>query len=70
MKTIKISIPDIKQTILDSYKAKSTPELTYQIKEKTHGRGLGVFFAKILPSVKKLTFILNILWMEKKSQRR
>ena len=50
MKTIKISIPDIKQTILDSYKAKSTPELTYQIKEKTHGRGLGVFFAKILPS--------------------
>jgi hypothetical protein len=46
MKTIKISIPDIKQTILDSYKAKSTPELTYQIKEKTHGRGLGVFFCK------------------------
>ena len=35
MKTIKTSIPDIKQTTLDSYKAKSNPETIYQIKEQS-----------------------------------
>lgn len=48
MKTIKTSIPDIKQTTLDSYKAKSNPETIYQIKEQSRGRGQGVFIARIL----------------------
>ena len=50
MKTIKISTPDIKQTTLEAYRAKSSADTTYQIKEKTHGRGLGVFVIKVLPS--------------------
>jgi integrase len=50
MKTIKSSTPDIKQTTLEAYRAKSNADTTYQIKEKTHGRGLGVFVIKVLPS--------------------
>ena len=50
MKTIKSSVLEIKQTILDSYKNKNDPDTIYQIKEKNRGRGLGVFVVKILPS--------------------
>ena len=48
MKTIKSSVTEIKQTLLDSYKGKSTPDTIYQIKEKSRGRGLGIFVVKVL----------------------
>lgn len=48
MKTIKSSVTEIKQILLDSYKGKSTPDTIYQIKEKSKGRGLGVFVMKVL----------------------
>jgi integrase len=48
MKIIKSSVPEIKQTILDSHRKKVSPDITYQIKEKSRGRGQGVFVARIL----------------------
>lgn len=48
MKTIKSSVSEIKQTLLDSYKGKTTPNTIYHIKEKSKGRGLGVFVTKVL----------------------
>jgi len=48
MKTIKSSVTEIKQTLLDSYKGKSNPDIIHQIKEKSRGRGLGVFVVKVL----------------------
>lgn len=50
MKTIKSSVSEIKQTILDSFRKKATPGTIFQIKEKSRGRGQGVFVAKVLGS--------------------
>lgn len=50
LKTIKVSISEIKQTHLESYKNKTSTDTIYEIKEKPRGRGLGVFAAKILQS--------------------
>lgn len=50
MKTSKCSVPEIKQTILNSYRTKVTPDTIFQIKEKSRGRGQGVFVARILGS--------------------
>lgn len=50
MKTIRTTVPEIKQTMLDSYKSKAAPDTVFQIKEASKGRGLGVFVVKILPS--------------------
>jgi hypothetical protein len=48
IKTVKSSVPEIKQTILDSYRKKSSPGTIFQIKEKSRGRGQGVFVARVL----------------------
>lgn len=48
MKTNKSSVPEIKQTILDSYRTKANPDTIFQIKEKSRGRGQGVFVARVL----------------------
>lgn len=48
MKTNKSSVVEIKQTILDSYRTKATPGTIFQIKEKSRGRGQGVFVARVL----------------------
>lgn len=48
MKIKKISIDEIKQVTLDSYRKLASPNIIYRIKEKSRGRGQGVFVAKIL----------------------
>ncbi|HRB97293.1 MAG TPA: tyrosine-type recombinase/integrase [Nitrosomonas sp.] len=48
MKIQKSSVPEIKQTILDSYIAKVTSEAILEIKENSKGRGQGVFVTRIL----------------------
>jgi len=48
MKIKKISVDEIKQVALDSYKKLATPDLIYQIKEKSRGRCQGVFVARVL----------------------
>ena len=50
MKKIKCSIPELKQTILDSYRSKCTADTITEIKEKSRGRGQGVFVARFLES--------------------
>jgi integrase len=48
MKTRKFSVPELKQTILDSFISKVTPDAILEIKENSKGRGQGVFVARIL----------------------
>ncbi len=48
MKTYKFSVAEIKQKVLDSYRTKVNPDAIFQIKEKSRGRGQGVFFARVL----------------------
>jgi len=48
MTTIKSSTPEIKQTILDSFIKQAIPDAILEIKEKSKGRGQGVFIARIL----------------------
>ena len=48
MKTTKYSVSELKQTILDSYITKVTPDAILEIKETSKGRGQGVFVARIL----------------------
>ncbi|SFM35740.1 tyrosine-type recombinase/integrase [Nitrosomonas communis] len=48
IKTVKYSVPEIKQTILDSYRKKATSGTIFQIKEKSRGRGQGVFVVRVL----------------------
>ena len=50
MKTIRTTVAEITQKLLDSYKSKIAADTVYQIKEKSRGRGQGVFVAKVLPS--------------------
>jgi len=49
-KTIKKTEQNITQKALDSYKGKLAPNETYQIKEASKGRNIGVFMVQILPS--------------------
>jgi integrase len=48
MKIKKISVDEIKQITLDSYRKLASPDMIYQIKEKSRGRGQGVFVARFL----------------------
>lgn len=48
MKTSKFSVPELKQTILESYISKVTPDAILEIKENSKGRGQGVFITRIL----------------------
>ena len=50
MKIHKSSVPEIKQTILDSFRTKATPDVLFQIKERSRGRGQGIFVARVLGS--------------------
>ena len=47
MKIKKISVDEIKQVILDSYRKRASPNIIYQIKEKSRGRGQGVFVVRV-----------------------
>lgn len=48
MKTKKTQVAEMKQTILDSYISKVTPDAILEIKENSKGRGQGVFVTRIL----------------------
>ena len=48
MKIQKSSVPEIKQIILDSIRTKATPDVLFQIKERSRGRGQGVFVDRVL----------------------
>lgn len=49
MKITKLTIDEIKPTILESYRAQVTIDTSFLIKEKSLGRNTGVFAAKVLP---------------------
>ena len=48
MKIIKSSVPVIKQIILDSHRKKASLDTIFQLKEKSRGRGQGVFITRVL----------------------
>ncbi|SOD17720.1 tyrosine-type recombinase/integrase [Nitrosomonas ureae] len=48
MKTKKTQVAEMKQTILDSYISKVTPDAILEIKENSKGRGQGVFVTRVL----------------------
>jgi integrase len=49
MKTIKLTIDEIKPLILESYRSQVNADQAFLIKEKSLGRNLGVFAAKVMP---------------------
>jgi integrase len=49
MKTIKLTIDEIKPLILESYRSQVNADHAFLIKEKSLGRNLGVFAAKVMP---------------------
>lgn len=69
MKTKKISVDEMKQTTLDSYRKKASLDLIHQIKEKSRGRFQGVFVTKVLGNGEVDFYIVYFIAGKEKSKK-